>query len=197
MTRTPSRTSDLSGAPDGFVGIRYLTNCATYVLVAILPIQLATDKAFGIMQTPSREFGFANLQRVNNGPTRCLTLLFVPPRRPHPRISAVKAMSIAANFLQKQQKQRGCAELTAETSDFERLLQLPQVPPGRCPRSLRTVWPHLRGLQPEEEAPAADPMQEQRVVICRTTTSCGWIPPPANLPAEREVGHQPRRSTGT
>jgi hypothetical protein len=96
------------------------------------------------MQTPPREFGFANLQRVNNGPTRCLPLFFVPPRRPHPRISAAKAMSIAAVFLQKQ---RGSAELAAE------LLQLPQVRPGRCPLSPRAGWPHLRGLQPEEEAP--------------------------------------------
>jgi hypothetical protein len=82
------------------------------------------------MQTPPREFGFGNLQRVNSGPTRCLPLFSVPPRRPHPRISAAKVMSIAANFLQKQQKQQRCAELAAETSDFDRLLQLPQVPAG-------------------------------------------------------------------
>jgi hypothetical protein len=69
-----------------------------------------------------------NLQRVNSGPTHCLPLFFVPPRRPHPRISAVKAVSIAANFLQKQQKQRRCAEMAAEISDFDRLLQLLQVP---------------------------------------------------------------------
>jgi hypothetical protein len=62
-------------------------------------------------------------------------------------------MSIAADFLQKQQKQRGCAKMAAETSDFDRLLQLPQVPPGRRPLSPRMVWPHLRALQPEEEAP--------------------------------------------
>jgi hypothetical protein len=100
------------------------------------------------MQTPPRELGFANLQRVNSGPTRCLPLIFVPPRRPHPRISAAKAMSIAANFLQKQQKQRRCAEMAAETSDFDRLLQLAPVPPGRCPPSPRTGRPHLRALQP-------------------------------------------------
>jgi hypothetical protein len=43
--------------------------------------------------------------------------------------------------------------MAAETSDFDRLLQLPQVPPGRRPLSPRMVWPHLRALQPEEEAP--------------------------------------------
>jgi hypothetical protein len=80
------------------------------------------------MQTPPREFGFGNLQRVNSGPTRCLPLFSVPPRRPHPRISAAKVMSIAANFLQKQQKQRRCAEMAAEISDFDRLLQVLQVP---------------------------------------------------------------------
>ena len=43
--------------------------------------------------------------------------------------------------------------MAAETSDFDRLLQVPQVPPGRRPLSPRMVWPHLRALQPEEEAP--------------------------------------------
>jgi hypothetical protein len=38
------------------------------------------------MQTPRREnLAFANLQRVNDGPTRCLPLFFVSPRPTHPQ----------------------------------------------------------------------------------------------------------------
>ena len=141
------------------------------------------------MQTPPREFGFANLHPVNNGPTRCLPLFFVPPRRPNPGISAARAMSIAANFLQKQQKQRRCAEMAAETSDFDRLLQLPQVPPGRCPLIPRAVWLHLRGLQPEEEAhcrPAADAAGGSY----RITLSCRVLESPP-FPTQVGVGVSP------
>jgi hypothetical protein len=113
------------------------------------------------MQHRPANLAFANLQQVNSGPTRCLPLFFVPPRRPHPRISAAKAMPIADNFLQEQRKQRGNpplrgsppgdAEMAAEASDFDRPVRRLKSRQGQRP-SPPMIWPHLRGLQPEEEA---------------------------------------------
>ena len=63
------------------------------------------------MQTSIREFAFADLQGFQRDSASFHPLFFTPARFRNSRISAAKAMPLAADFLQKQQKQQNSLEL--------------------------------------------------------------------------------------
>jgi hypothetical protein len=108
-------------------------------------------------------------------------------------------MPSAVNFLEKQQKQRRCTEMAAETSGFDQLLQLPQVPAR--PVSAKPA----HGLAGIFEA--YNPKRKLRCRLATEKASChisdnhklqAGVPP--HLPIcrrEGKAGVQPRRSTGT
>jgi len=67
---------------------------------------LATEIEFAC-KTRTREMGLSRLRGIHSGTARSHPLFLAPPYHRKPRVSAAKAMSLADNFLQKQQKQRG------------------------------------------------------------------------------------------
>src|SRR5216683_3696012 len=68
--------------------------------------QLAADEEFVACKGPFAKSAFADLQPLTAGWRAVCPLFFAPRRRWNSRVSAAKAMPLAANFLQKQQKQR-------------------------------------------------------------------------------------------
>ena len=91
-----------------------------------------TRKAVELALT-RRHCGCRDLQRA--GPA-VIPLFLAPRRRRNSRISAEKAMSLADNFLQEQQKQRECR--------FKR----PRWQSSRRPRGSRNRWARAAGLAP-------------------------------------------------
>jgi hypothetical protein len=77
---------------------------------------------------------FTSYLAIYSGPDRRCPLFFSCAGPREPRISAVKAMSLADNFLQKQQKQRECRLARVDSANFAGRPRVPRdlsTTPGR------------------------------------------------------------------
>src|SRR5260370_27303164 len=108
----------------------------------------------------------AGLQRA----TALLPLFFSPRQRWNPRLSAAKRMSIADNFLQKQQKQRE-----------PRLAKESVVSTNRLRRPRR----NFPARQRSEDA-LSDGLQTEKVLHWRKIPV--WPMPPSENPARPRIG---------
>jgi hypothetical protein len=158
------------------------------VILANIAYQVSNGQWMRRMRnTTRRHLLLPTISGLTAGNSALLAAVLWSAAPPALRISAAKAMSIADNFLQKQQKQRGYqplyenpsghaemagqeqlpdeAEALTRTADFDRLLQMVKSPARpnahqASPRSRR-----IRASTTWRGTPAAHPLQVQRNVI--------------------------------